>query len=209
MEKEIWKDIKGYKGFYMISSYGRIKSLKRIDNNNHFIRERILKQGDNNGYKHVSLSKNGKTKIFKVHRLVAEAFIPNPNNLPQVNHKDENHSNNCVSNLEYCDALYNDNYGTRNKRISEAHKGKTPWNKGKPHTEETRKKLSKALKGIPNIKNRKKIAQIDIETDEIIKIWDCANDIYKELGFKNSNISACCNNKPHINTAYGFNWKFF
>lgn len=114
MKKEIWKDILGYEGLYQVSNFGRVKSLK-------FGKERILKlTKDKDGYLIVNLYKNNKSKTFKVHRLVAEAFIPNPDNLPQVNHKDEDKSNNIVSNLEWCDVKYNQNYGTRNKRIGKS-----------------------------------------------------------------------------------------
>ena len=130
-EKEIWADIVGYEGLYMVSSLGNIKSLKK---------GLIRKQSDNgNGYKCISLYKNNKSKTFYVHRLVAQAFIPNPNNLPQVNHKDENPSNNCVNNLEWCDSKYNSNYGNHNKKLSEAHTGKVL-------TEEHKENISKASK---------------------------------------------------------------
>ena len=107
---EIWKDIKGYEGKYQISSHGRVRSLKNS-------KERILKpHKDTSGYKQVDLLKDGKRKTCSVHRLVANHFIPNPNNLPQVNHKDENKLNNNIENLEWCTQKYNCNYGTRNKR---------------------------------------------------------------------------------------------
>lgn len=108
--EEIWKDKKDYEGLYQTSNLGRVKSFK-------FGKERILKPGtDKNGYLLVNLCKNGKVKTFKVHRLVAEAFLPNPDNLPEVNHKDENKQNNVVSNLEWCDRKYNINYGTGVRR---------------------------------------------------------------------------------------------
>ena len=110
--KEIWKDIKDYEGHYQVSNLSRVKSIK-------FGKERILKPvTDRHGYLIVGLWKNNKQKIYKVHRLVAEAFLPNPYNLPQVNHKDENPLNNNVNNLEWCDAKYNNNFGTRIERIS-------------------------------------------------------------------------------------------
>ena len=86
----------------------------------------ILSQRTYSGYKCVGLWKNGVGKIEKVHRLVAEAFIPNPNNLPCVNHKDENKLNNCVSNLEWCDYSYNNNYGNNAplKKMAEARRKK-------------------------------------------------------------------------------------
>lgn len=108
---EIYKDIEGYEG-YKISNYGNVKSLK-------FGKEKILKQTkDKDGYLYVGLCKQGKIKMCKVHRLVAKAFIANPNNLQQVNHKDENKTNNNVTNLEWCTNEYNINYGTRNQRAS-------------------------------------------------------------------------------------------
>ena len=107
---EVWKDVSGYEGLYQVSDKGRIKSLK-------FRKERILKPGrDTCGYLHVILWKNGRKKLCKVHRLVAKVFISNPDNLPMINHKDENPSNNRVENLEWCSAKYNINYGTRTQR---------------------------------------------------------------------------------------------
>lgn len=105
--KELWKDIKGYEGCYQVSNLGRIKSLDRMTNNQYgeyFMKGRILKNSiiKDKGYCRVSLN-NGNGKISKrVHRLVAEAFIPNPENKLEVNHKDGNKLNNCVSNLEWC-----------------------------------------------------------------------------------------------------------
>ena len=103
------KDIKGYEGLYAITSCGKVWS---------YINKKFLKPKDNgNGYLRVGLFKDGKVKNYMIHRLVAEAYIPNPDNLPQINHKDENKANNCLQNLEWCDAKYNSNYGTRNEKI--------------------------------------------------------------------------------------------
>ena len=103
------KDIVGYEGLYAVTSCGKVWSYRN---------EKFLKPWANNkGYLIVDLWKNGKMEHFTVHRLVAEAYIPNPENLPQVNHKDENKTNNCLQNLEWCDAKYNNNYGTRNEKI--------------------------------------------------------------------------------------------
>ena len=112
---EIWKPIKGYEGLYEVSNFGRIKSL----NYNHTGKGKILKQNQiMNGYKLVMLYKDGNGKNYLVHRLVAEAFLPNTDNLPCVNHKDENKQNNVVSNLEWCTHEYNNRYGTRIERTS-------------------------------------------------------------------------------------------
>lgn len=113
--KEVWKDIEGYEGLYQVSNFGRIKSLSRKDG---FFNmpTRIKKQNISNHYFAVGLSKNGIYKTMHVHRIVAKAFLQNPDNLPQVNHKDENKLNNRVDNLEWCSAKYNVNYGTCTKR---------------------------------------------------------------------------------------------
>ena len=111
--EEVWKDIAGYEGLYKVSNLGRVKSFKQG-------KERIMKPVyDTCGYLRVGLSKNGKQKFCSIHRLVAQAFIPNPDKLTQINHKDENPSNNNVTNLEWCDSKYNNNYGTRNQRVAE------------------------------------------------------------------------------------------
>lgn len=132
MEKEIWKDVPQYEEFYQINNFGVIKSKGRLVEvpdyqNAHaycsgfsYVKPgRIMKQRLNAyGYYVINLSKDGKQKGHMVHRLVAEAFIPNANNLPFINHKDENKTNNHISNLEWCTAEYNTNYGTCLERRS-------------------------------------------------------------------------------------------
>lgn len=109
---EIWHDIDGYKGLYQVSNKGRVKSLK-------YGKERILRPGwMSGGYLFVILCKNGNQSKQRIHRLVAQAFISNPENKSQVNHLDENKLNNCVENLEWATAKENNNYGTRNERAS-------------------------------------------------------------------------------------------
>ena len=115
------KDIKGYEGLYGVTEDGKVYS---------YTSKKFLKRTlDIEGYEQVILYKNKHRKTYKVHRLVALAYIPNPNNFPQVNHRDENKTNNNVSNLEWCTAKYNSNYGTRTERIISKTKGKP---KGKP-----------------------------------------------------------------------------
>jgi len=141
--KEIWKDIKNYEGLYQVSNLGNVKVLDRIVNsaikNNNKVKRlgKTLKQYNKQGYMQVVLTYNKIRKYCNVHRLVAEAFIPNPNNLPQVNHIDENPLNNRVDNLEWCTAKYNCNYGNRNNKIynkTSFRKGHIPWNKGLRYT---------------------------------------------------------------------------
>ena len=108
--EEIWKDVVGYEGLYKVSNTGKIYSIKN---------DRILKQQIVRGYCKATLCRDGKQKQIGVHRVVAMAFIPNPNNLPQVNHIDENQLNNHVENLEWCDCKYNINFGTAIQRRRE------------------------------------------------------------------------------------------
>lgn len=113
MFNEVWKDIAEFDGYYQVSNYGRVR---RSDN--HRIKASPLNAY---GYPQVNLYKNGKAHLRRVHRLVAMAFIPNPNNLPMINHKDEVPTNNNVDNLEWCDAKYNVNYGGGNKKRALSH----------------------------------------------------------------------------------------
>lgn len=122
--KEVWKDIKDYEGLYQVSNLGRVKSLprKRVTptKGTYYSVEKILKPGiTDRGYQQVALCKDSKLKRCLIHRLVAQTFIPNSNNYPEVNHKDENKVNNVVENLEWCTSKYNANYGTRKERLKE------------------------------------------------------------------------------------------
>lgn len=167
---EIWKHITGYEGLYQVSNMGRIKSLK-------YGKEKILKLGKNKkGYLNVLLHKDMR-KSYRVNRLVAQAFLDNPNNLPEVNHKDEDKTNNRVENLEWCNHKYNSNYGSRINRIR-----KTLTN---------RKDLSKP------------IIQFTID-GELVRKWESGVQIKRELGFSNKNISRCIKRKTKI--AYGYKW---
>lgn len=147
MMVEIWKDIKGYEGLYQVSTCGRIKSLARMVpfSNIHTsgyrqLKEKILKGGiTKDGYNVVTLRKDNIGKIYSIHRLVAETFIPNPNNLPEVNHKDENKVNNHVDNLEWCTHQYNSTCGTIKSRQRQARLGVK-------HSEKSKKLMSKIKK---------------------------------------------------------------
>lgn len=109
---ENWRDVNGYSGIYEVSNTGRVA---RICNGTRKIRKPCK---DRAGYLNLCLSKNGKEKTFRVHRLVADAFIPNPNGLKEINHKDEDKTNNNVCNLEWCTRAYNVRYGTRTSKTA-------------------------------------------------------------------------------------------
>ena len=166
---EVWKDIKGYEGLYQVSNLGRVRSLPRIietESSNqyktfHNVQEKkgkILKQKESD-YKSVALYKDKKSKYYMVHRLVAQAFISNPNGYLYVNHKDEDKYNNCVENLEWCTQSYNINYGDRNKKVSIALSGRE---KTKEHClnislSKTGKKMSEEFKQIQRVVCMKRI----------------------------------------------------
>lgn len=152
--QEVWKNIKGYEGLYQVSNYGNVKSCDRYvfagAGSNHktqHIKERLLSKKGGAKYIQVSLSKNGKTKPFLIHRLVAEAFIPNPDNLPCVNHKDENKHNNNADNLEWCTYKYNNEY---NGRVDKCKYKISKTLKGRPlsykRTNEQKKRISESVK---------------------------------------------------------------
>lgn len=161
---EEWKDIViikngiqyDYTGLYQISNFGRVKSLDY----NHTKTHKILKLGNSHEYKRIGLWKDGEKNYFVVHRLVATAFIPNPQNLPEVNHKDENPKNNRVDNLEWCSKQYNMTYGTRIDRTSQ----KTT---GQKRTQEQRQKMRENHADYAGSKNPRAKKVVCIETGEI------------------------------------------
>ena len=112
---EEWRGINGFPN-YEVSNMGRVRSIDHVDNLGRSISGRILKQCYDglHHYLHVNLCNNGTNLTRNVHRLVAETFLENPDGLPEVNHKDENKGNNAVSNLEWCDHVYNNNFGSKN-----------------------------------------------------------------------------------------------
>ena len=108
--QEIWKDIEGYEGLYQVSNLGKIKSIQYLNrvNNKSYPRNKILKIIINEkGYLKVDLYKLKKKKRFRIHRLIAQAFIPNPNNFPEINHINGNKQDNSINNLEWCTHSYN------------------------------------------------------------------------------------------------------
>ena len=141
------KPIEGYEGYYEVDQFGRVYAVDRTvrvnDNGRVYDKSLVGKQLKQSmhtqGYKTVALTKDGKTKTHYVHRLVALAFIPNPDNLPMINHKDEDKTNNFVENLEWCTNEYNLKYGTASRRANAK-------KRGVPHSEEHKKKISDSMK---------------------------------------------------------------
>lgn len=177
--KEIWKDIKNYEGLYQVSNLGNVKRIKFINNKVQKQKEYLLKPLKN-VYLQVALSKNGKVKRKNIHRLVAEAFIPNSNNYNCVNHKDENKHNNNIDNLEWCTHKYNMNYGTIKNKISQSHKKE-------------------------NYKKRKCVIQYDRDMN-FIKEYNGICVAEKETKINRSLIIRCCKNKSK--TAGNYIWKY-
>ena len=181
---ENWKDIKDYEGFYQVSDLGTVKSLERDvyfpNGTVHHLKEKILVQRiEKNGYPYVYLHKNGKGKFMLVHRLVALAFIPNPENKPQINHKNEIKNDNSVENLEWCDSKYNINYGTRTAR-------------------QIQNRRSYKLGNHPRAK--------PVFCVELNKTFDCAKRAEEELGIWRNSIGSACLGKQK--TAGGLHWRF-
>lgn len=184
---EVWKSIKGFGGKYRVSNEGNVMCMWKANQyQTHTGKPFILKQSvHRQGYLKVYLTIDGKTKGYYVHRLVGEAFLPNPNNLPQINHKDENKANNLVwvnedgtidlekSNLEWCDGKYNSNYGTRVKRHREL--------------------VSKP------------VIQTTLDGNFVRK-FASATEAEKECGYDSSYISMVCHG--HRPNAYGYKFHF-
>ena len=189
MENEIWKTINDFDGLYEVSNFGRVKSLQQF----HGTTERILKPFLNKwGYYRVSLRKSNKYYKKSVHRLVAEAFLPNPNNLPEVNHINEVKTDNRVENLCWVSSKENCNYGSRNARILQKNKENG---------------LYVRLKTFIKTMKSKPVIQCDLQGN-VLKEWESGMEIERQLGYSFSNICNCCLGKPHHNTAYGYKWHY-
>jgi hypothetical protein len=187
LDGEIWKDIPQYEGLYQASSFGRIKTVERYilkaDGKISIIQERIRKTAINNGYYKIMLSANGRRKAEWVHRLIAKTFIPNPYNKPQVNHKFGIKTDNRASELEW--ATYAED------RLHAENVLNHKWGNGIRH------------RGVTHVQS-KKVKQIDINTNKVIKIWDCVNDAFKDKVA--SNISMCASGK--LKTSGGYKWEY-
>ena len=188
--QEIWKDIKGYEGLYQISNLGNLISIKH-----NTIKPIIVSK--NQKYLRNNLWKDGKYKTFSIHRLVAEAFLPNPNNFTVVNHKDGNKLNNRVDNLEWCTQSYNvkESYrlGLQKILTPPMKEDYVPWNKGKKMSTDY------IQKNYP----LKKVNQYSLNND-FIKCWGSISQAEKELGI--THISSCCRGKRK--SAGNYIWRY-
>lgn len=180
---EVWKDIKGYEGLYRISNTGKVLSLHYMKGNK---KKEFSPKKNKKGYLWVELRNHGKAQHCLIHRLVAEAFLENPNNYSDVNHKDENPQNNNVSNLEWGTHKYNVHYSMKRhpERVnSYGNRG----NARKPY------------------RNSRKIIQYSLEGKYICEFANVST-IAREKGYHASNITKCCNKTRK--TAYGYKWEY-
>ncbi|WP_052488040.1 NUMOD4 motif-containing HNH endonuclease [Gordoniibacillus kamchatkensis] len=194
---EEWKWIEGYKGHYEVSNHGRVRSWKSDG-------ARMLKPGsDKDGYPMVTISLNGKRKAKKVHRLVAEAFIPNPSELPQVNHKDGKKQNSRADNLEWSTRSENVRhaYGTGLYDIEKMKRAASKGGRASVASGATAKSLAAAT-----AKLSKAVAQIDPSTGLVVRHWPSIGKAARELGLALSSTSRACHGKGR--TVGGFEWRF-
>lgn len=198
MEKEIWKPIKGYEGYYEVSNLGRVKAKQRVvcrGNIRQPVRERILKAGGSAlSYPTVQLFKNGESKRYTVHRLVAEAFIPNPDNLQEVDHINSIRNDNHIENLRWVSHQGNMRNPTTMKLMRER-----VYN----NEESLNKRLATRIRNGSRTA-QKRVFQYDTN-GTFIKEWESSTDVEKELGYNRRTVCECARNKKY---GYGYLWSF-
>lgn len=188
---EIWKDIKGFEGLYQVSNLGRIRSLDRLiiykNGRKYNQKGKIIKLSDNGkGYNVFNVSLNSCTKQLKVYKIVAETFIPNPENKPEVDHINTIRNDDRVENLRWVTHKENCNNIITKKHYKESD-------------------------GCKNLQDGKMFSKVVIQYSiegDFIKEWSSTMEVQRELGIHNTIISKCCMNKPHYKTAGGFIWKY-
>lgn len=216
-----WKQLKETDK-YEVNNVGNVRNIKTG--------KELKKHLDKNGYVRYELYYENKRHLEPAHRLVADAFIDNPDNLPQINHKDEIKTNNNVDNLEWCTPSYNNNYGTRPKRLSESLKGRVSGMEGKHHSEEAKRKIGDAQLGEKNHMYGKKHSQEtlalmrEVHTGHLHKpetiekmskkvrcletgtVYIGTRDAEVKTGISHAGISRACNGE--YEKAGGFHWEF-
>lgn len=193
---EVWRDVKDYEGLYQVSNMGNVKSLDRVviynTGQRHIHKSKPIIPSVVKGYLRISLSKQNVIKNIFIHRLVADAFIPNPDNKPQVDHINTDTTDNRIENLRWVTSKENNLNDITRQHKSEAFKGeKCYWHhkKGKIHP------------------SSKSILQYDLEGN-FIKEWNSINAIERDLGICRSTVSNCCLGKSHHKTAGGYVWEY-
>lgn len=181
---EEWRPVVGYEGLYEVSNFGNVRSLDRLvkskGESKRLAPSKVLKQHtDKDGYRRVGLHYEDKQITVGVHRLVAQAFIDNLENLPAIDHIDGVRDNNFVGNLRWCSIMQNNSTELAKQR--------------------------KSLAAYKRIDNKKKIIQHSISGD-VIKVFNSSMEIQRELGYKRAAISRCCKGKQK--TSYGYKWSF-
>ena len=223
-KEEIWKDVQGYEGRYQVSNLGRVRSLR-----NKCTKDRVMSLGHKQGYSIIHIRVNGKRKMLLVHRLVAKAFIPNPENKPQIDHINGIRDDNRVENLRWCTPIENMNNPITIQRMKKSLSGENHPMYGKHLTKESREKISIARKGrycgeenpffgqkhtdeTKKIISQKKIARggipiIQMTKDgQFIKSWEHSVSAAKNLGISASSIRECC--KGIRKSIGGYIWKY-
>lgn len=194
--EEIWKDIEEFEGLYQVSNLGRVRSL----GHDTWHKGRVLKQSfDGKGnYLFVGLHKDGKIKQKNVHRLVAETFIPNPNNLPCVNHINEIKTDNRAINLEWCTVEYNSNYGNAKKNMIDSRRKNNDQ-------EEINRKIKETKRKNGSFSCEKPVAQYTMD-GILVSTYDSATDAERKTGISRGGIQRCCVGR--YSQAKGYVWKY-
>ena len=210
LEREEWRAVKGYEGLYEVSSFGRVRSLDRWVKSKgqaeRFCKGKILKiRHDKYGYMRATLFDKQIAKNAQVHRLVVDAFVPNPDNLPCVNHRNEIKDCNIPDNLEPCTVAYNNSYGTKLKKQAEKQRGqKRPQVadklRGITRSEETKQRCTEAKR-----RKMKPVLQYTLD-GELIGEYESIKEAARQSGIHYGNICNCCVGRFH--TAGGYVWKY-
>lgn len=198
LEREEWRPVKGYEGLYEVSSFGRVRSVDRnvryVNGNIHHRKGKFLSQYIRpDGYVQIEISKDNNKRQVTAHRLVAEAFIPNPDNLPQVNHRNEDKTANYPDNMEWCNSKYNNNFGTKPQRISKKLSGRNHTNVSILKMRETKRSKMKP------------VLQYTLD-GEFVAEYESQRAAQRQTGTNESHIGRCC--RGECNYAGGFIWRY-